>query len=564
MNPTGKPVTLTADFKKLSILGIIGLAVFLLLQVLLPVLSSLGQNQQTDVISKQKAVENAAAFAESVLGYQGLTKEIPSPAYVAQSELYGYLSREQLLPDYNRQWIGKYPYEFYRVSLPDPAEDRTLLVDVSLQTGKPAGFMINSGNAMYSSTEALPEGQQRSQLMLMYEAGLSLADKTALAAPLLKQMGYSTENLTVQTREGEAGLIYEDEGSMIGEAVLQIKLTFENGDVRSLESSFTVPPTHTAYVDRQTRLANLLYYIGYMLFSFVLGVLAVVYSSLTRRHTSFTRGIVMSIVYFAISVFILFNMMPYLQTQSVNKDALIFSIGLQTIFNLMMGVILYFSLVGGNGLWKQAGFNPWPRAKEPGYGLYVLRSMLTGYLWAFILLGVQSIIFVILSLLIGSWSTIDETQSPYNMTYAWLLPVMAWMAGIGEEAVYRLFGIPMLKKIVRSTLAASVITSLIWAFGHTLYPIYPVITRPIELLFLGLLFSFIFLRYGFIAVMFSHIVFDCILMGISLIAMGDSINIAAGVIGMLLPAAVGYILYLFNPTKKKKPYITTPHPEGQL
>lgn len=564
MNPIGKPVKLTADFKKLSILGIIGLAVFLLLQVLLPVLASLNQNQPGEVISKQQAVEHAQAFAKSILGYKGSAEEIPAPAYEAQSELYGYLSKEQLLPEYNRVWIGKYPYEFYRVSLPDPAQDRTVMVDVGLQTGKSAGFIIQMSDGFYNSTEALPEGETRNGLLRSYEAGLSLADKEALAAPVLKQMGYNTENLTVESREDEPGLTYSDEGSRIGDAELQIRLTFENGSVRSLESSFAVPPSQTEYVDQQTKLANLLYYIGYMLFSFVLGVLAVVYSSLTRRHTSFTRGIILSFIYFAISVLTLFNMMPYLQAQSANRDALIFGIGLQIIFNLMMGVIIYFSFVGGNGLWKKSGLNPWPRAKEPGYGVYVLRSMGAGYLWAFILLGVQSVIFVILNLLIGSWSTIDETQSPYNMAYAWLLPIMAWMAGIGEEALYRLFGIPMLRKIVRSTLAASAISSLIWAFGHTLYPIYPVITRPIELLFLGLIFSFIFLRYGFITAMFSHVVFDSILMGISLMSMGDPVNIAVGAAGMVLPAVVGYVVYLLNPKKNEKPYITTPHPEGQL
>ncbi|MFB5761750.1 CPBP family intramembrane glutamic endopeptidase [Paenibacillus medicaginis] len=564
MNPIGKPVKLTADFKKLSTLGIIGLAVFLLLQVLLPVLASLSQNQPGEAISKQKAVERAEGFAKSVLGFKESAGEMPAPAYEAHAELYGYLSKEQLIPEYNRKWGGKYPYEFYRVSLPDPAQDHTVMVDVGLQTGKPVGFIIQNGDGFYNNTEALPDGETRSGLLRAYEEGMPLADKKALAAPLLKQMGYNTENLTVETRESEPGLTYSDEGSKIGDAMLQVRLTFENGGVRSLESSFAVPSSHTEYVDQQTKLANLLYYIGYMLFSFVLGVLAVVYSSLTRRHTSFTRGIILSFVYFAISVLTLLNMMPYLQAQSANSDVLIFGIGLQIIFNLMMGVIIYFSFVGGNGLWKTAGLNPWPRAKEPGYGVYVLRSMGAGYVWAFILLGVQSVIFVILNLLIGSWSTIDETQSPYNMTYAWLLPIMAWMAGIGEEALYRLFGIPMLRKIVRSTLAASALSSLIWAFGHTLYPIYPVITRPIELLFLGLLFSFIFLRYGFITAMFSHVIFDSILMGISLMSMGDVVNITVGAIGMVLPAVVGYVVYLFNPTKKEKPFITTPHPEGQL
>ena len=48
------------------------------------------------------------------------------------------------------------------------------------------------------------------------------------------------------------------------------------------------------------------------------------------------------------------------------------------------------------------------------------------------------------------------------------------------------------EKIVRNTFVASLITSIIWALGHTLYPIYPVISRPIELVIIGLLFSYIF------------------------------------------------------------------------
>jgi hypothetical protein len=111
----------------------------------------------------------------------------------------------------------------------------------------------------------------------------------------------------------------------------------------------------------------------------------------------------------------------------------------------------------------------------------------------------------------------------------------------------------MLKKIVRSTLAACLITTLVWAFGHTLYPIYPISSRPIELTVIGLLFSYIFLRYGFIAVMFSHVVFDSILMGATLIFMQESVNVGAGIFAIVMPFLVGYIVYRFNPPQQPKP-----------
>ncbi|MGV2805987.1 CPBP family intramembrane metalloprotease, partial [Clostridium perfringens] len=159
------------------------------------------------------------------------------------------------------------------------------------------------------------------------------------------------------------------------------------------------------------------------------------------------------------------------------------------------------------------------------------------------LLGVQSIIFIVLGLTLNTWSTTDATLSPYNMLYPWLFPLMAWLAGISEEAVYRLFGIKLVKKIVRKTFVASLITSLIWALGHTLYPIYPVISRPIELVIIGLLFSYIFLKYGYLAAMFSHVIFNSILMGISLILLKDTTNLLIGAFYMVLPALVAYAIY---------------------
>lgn len=71
---------------------------------------------------------------------------------------------------------------------------------------------------------------------------------------------------------------------------------------------------------------------------------------------------------------------------------------------------------------------------------------------------------------------------------------------------------------------------------------------------IGLLFSYIFLRYGFIAVMFSHVVFDSILMGATLIFMREPVNVAAGLITIVMPFIVGYIVYRFNlPGRERKP-----------
>jgi hypothetical protein len=384
------------------------------------------------------------------------------------------------------------------------------------------------------------------------EPDFTLEQKENLARPWLQLWGANPAKLQIEANNEDYGLVYTESSVKVGESPLHYNFNFSGGEVSYFRAGFTAPAWHDTYVDDQTALAKKLTLFGYGLPTLLLGILALIYSILRREHTSFKRGIFLSSVHFLIMMVSSYNVLP--ESGGDSAEARITAVVMfiiYVLYSLLMSSLLYFSLVGGDGLWrKEEGLNPWPRAKEPGYGRYVLDSIRAGYVWAFILLGVQTIMFIILSYTLDNWSTTDASQSPYNMKYAWLLPIVAWLAGLSEEAIYRLFGIRMVKKVVRSTFAASLITTLIWALGHTLYPIYPVSSRPIELTVIGLLFSYIFLRYGFIAVMFSHVVFDSILMGATLIFMQDKVNLGAGIVTIILPFVVGYIVYRFNPPRK--------------
>ncbi|WP_416294168.1 CPBP family intramembrane glutamic endopeptidase [Paenibacillus illinoisensis] len=563
MNPLGQPLVLKANFKRLGLLAVIGLILFFVFQIFPATSSQTTDIPSTSFISKEQATQSARSFAASMADYT-----LPSDnrrtlvTYQTHSDIYGYMAKTKQLDSYNQKWEAAYPYDVFRVRLPDEDNGGYLNVDVHMRTGKVVGFKREVPSSLYASAEAEQDKNKRNATIQLAEGNLPLDEKEQLASGILAEFGYDAPKLQLDTREGEGGLTYTDADKQIGDSKLELNFTFENGAVRSFESVFSVPDEHINYVKDQTRQANWMTYGGYAFLTFVLGVLAIIYSILTRAHTSFKRGIILSLVYFAASVIGTLNMIPLFQGQGLSSFMLAFLMLMQTGITLVMSATIYLSLVAGDGMWRKIGLNPWPRAKEPGYGKYVLHSMYTGYLWAFILLGVQSILFFILERSIGSWSTTSADQSTYNMSYAWIFPIMAWMAGIGEETVYRLFGIRMMQKIVRNTFIACLIPTLIWALGHTLYPIYPVITRPIELMVIGLLFSLVMLRHGFIAVVFSHVIFDSLLMGLSLIFMGDALNISAGIFWIVLPAIVGYVIYKWNPQKKEKPYVTTPHPEG--
>ncbi|AIQ54656.1 CPBP family intramembrane glutamic endopeptidase [Paenibacillus sp. FSL R7-0331] len=560
MNPVGQPLQQRPLSKRLILAGIFGLIVFLMFQVAPQLLAG----GAATAISKTEARDKAAAFAAEHLGYAQSDQDRWTVSYQTDSSFYGYMSREKLLQSYNDNKLDqRYPFDVYHAVLYTAgAADPLLAVDLNMYTGEVTAFARN-GYARASDgwdygNPPVPGNSRGIYLEGSENGGLSLQQKETLASPWLKLWGASPARLQIEANTDGYGLVYTDSSLKIGESSLQYQFNFLNGTLSYFRAGFSAPSWHDTYVENQTSLANRLTLLGYALPTLALGLLALIFSILRRSHTSFVRGITLSSIHFTIMMISTYNMLPEsaVDTAESRITAVIMFI-IYALYSLLMSSLLYFSLVGGDGLWrKEEGLNPWPRANEPGYGRYVLDSLRAGYVWAFILLGVQTVMFIILSFTLDNWSTTDASQSPYNMRYALLLPVVAWLAGLSEEAVYRLFGIRMLKKLVKNTFIASLITTAIWAFGHTLYPIYPVISRPIELTVIGLLFSYIFLRYGFIAVMFAHVVFDSILIGMTLIFMQESVNIAAGVITIVLPFLVGYIVYRFNPpdsTNRKDP-----------
>ncbi|RRJ61749.1 CPBP family intramembrane metalloprotease [Paenibacillus oralis] len=551
-----KPSSRRLKTKTLWLMALIGLVIFFIVQVFPSTASdTLQMEQSDDVITKDQARMEAIEFTQSVLNIDlSGHPENALVTYESRSDLYGYLTKADLLASYLKTYGKQFPYDVFRVRFNEPNDVLgALTVDVHMTTGKVVGFEEIASSSNANKQMMLNYGTETNDSMRAWEGDLTLEEKEQLAAPYLSAFGFDPSKLERVSGEGDIGLLYNIKGYELGESRAAIDIRYEYGAVSSLESYFTVPKPHADYVAGQTRLATWLTFAGYALFTFVLGILAIVYSALTRAHTSFKRGIVLASAYFVLSVIGTVNMLPVFEKDGIDPILLVVGFAVQGLVTLILAASVYFSLVGGDGLWRKNGINLWARSREEGYGRHVLTSVADGYAWALILLGVQSVVFFILERTIHTWSTTDATQSPYNMVYPILFPLLAWVAGIGEEAVYRLFGIPMLKKMFRSTFVASLLTTLIWALGHTLYPIYPVISRPIELTFIGLLFSLIFLRYGFATVVFSHVIFDSILMALSLMFMGGALNIAAGLFYIALPAIVAYVIYLFNPPGKERP-----------
>jgi hypothetical protein len=176
----------------------------------------------------------------------------------------------------------------------------------------------------------------------------------------------------------------------------------------------------------------------------------------------------------------------------------------------------------------------------------VARAGVRGYALGFLVLGYLVVFYLFARRYLGAWLPAEGPQSEIFNNYApFIAPLtISLVAAITEEMTYRLFGISLVKRYLKSTWLALLVPALIWAFAHSSYAVFPVYIRGIELTIAGLIFGIAFLRLGLLTCVVGHFVVDAVLIGMPLLSSGNAAYVVSGVIVMgiaLLPAALGLI-----------------------
>lgn len=188
------------------------------------------------------------------------------------------------------------------------------------------------------------------------------------------------------------------------------------------------------------------------------------------------------------------------------------------------------------------------------YSRSMSSSIILGYFLFFIFLGMQSALFSFGQKYLGVWK---EWVSLVQLSSAHIPFLNALIVGISaslnEEVLFRLFGISWAKKYFRNTLLAVIISAVIWGFGHTSYAVFPVWFRGLEVTAMGLVYGFVFLRYGIIPLIVAHYLFD-VYWGSAAYLLGNStIYLFAGSLGvLLLPLVFAAAAYLLNKPDQEK------------
>ncbi len=156
--------------------------------------------------------------------------------------------------------------------------------------------------------------------------------------------------------------------------------------------------------------------------------------------------------------------------------------------------------------------------------------------------------FYITAYKFGAWSPADV---PYdnllNTKFPWLFVLFGgFFPAISEEFLFRMFAIPFLRKLTRSTVVALIAAGYIWGFGHAGYAQQPFFIRGLEVGTGGVALGIIMLRWGILPTLVWHYSVDAMYSAMLLLRSHNlyfrlSGAASAGII--VLPVTVALIAY---------------------
>ncbi len=205
------------------------------------------------------------------------------------------------------------------------------------------------------------------------------------------------------------------------------------------------------------------------------------------------------------------------------------------------------------------------RDRPQGSFLYYLRTtffsrqvgklIFMGYGVSLIMLGMQSLIITFGQKYMDVWvehtllTSLTSSYFPFLTAFT-----IGFQASLNEEIMFRLFSISLGKKALKNILATVVISSVVWGFAHTNYPVYPRWFRGIEVSLLGLFLSFIYLRFGIIPVIVGHYLFDVFWNSAEyFIGTTKSFYFIGALSLILLPGIIALIAFVINKPEDMKP-----------
>lgn len=352
-----------------------------------------------------------------------------------------------------------------------------------------------------------------------------------------------------------------------GGAKLLVGATISGNEVKQFyRDRLDIPEKFQRYIEKQLVFGEYLYSFYYLIFIFL--ITASIFVVVKRKSYAISRlckkfYIYLAAIILVINIALLFNNFQnllYNYPTSVSFSSFIGIFLIKTIINLVLSAIV-LTMVGmaGESLHHEV-FNKNPYSSFSHYlrstffARSFSRAVFLGYCLFAIILGLQAFIFYLGQKYAGVWkewyrlAQFSSACVPFLSAF-----VIGITASLNEEIIFRLFATGWAKKYFKNTVFAVIFVSIIWGFGHSEYAIFPVWFRGIEVSIIGLIYGFIFVRFGIIPLIVAHYLFDCYWGIAAYILAKSSCYLFIGSIFVLaIPAIFAIITYFVDKEEKEK------------
>ena len=352
-----------------------------------------------------------------------------------------------------------------------------------------------------------------------------------------------------------------------GGAKLLVGATVSGNEISQFyKSKLDVPEKFRRYVEKQLVYGEYLYSFYFIIFLFLaISSIVIVVKRKSNVIMRFCKKWFLYLAAFLIvaNLVFVFNNIQSILIQYSTSLSLSSFLGIYLIreiinFLLLAVTLIMFGLAGEslrNEVFKLKPYSSFLHyLRSNFYNRTVTRAVLFGYCLFFILIGIQAVIFYLGQKYLGVWK---EWFRLTQFSTAYLPFLTAFAVGLNasfnEEVLFRLFGITWGKKYLKNTVLAVIFTSLIWGFGHSQYAIFPVWFRGIEVSILGLIYGFIFIRYGLIPLIVAHYLFD-VFWGVAAYILGHTTKylFSSSLFVLAIPLIFACIAYFMNKEEKER------------
>jgi membrane protease YdiL (CAAX protease family) len=202
-------------------------------------------------------------------------------------------------------------------------------------------------------------------------------------------------------------------------------------------------------------------------------------------------------------------------------------------------------------------------SKEAGLDLFPVKissAILVSYVFFFSGIGFTMLFFVFVVKALNPIATLGFdsffSEFPSAKLSCLIAPLLSLGAAVFEEVFFRALMISFLKKYLKKTIWAVLLSTIIWCFMHVspigYSDIYPGFVKGLILLPIGILFAYIFLRFGLVCAIVTHYLHDLVVIGNAYLEFSNFRYVNENVVIMFIAAIMPLLVAQYFDLKAKK------------